>query len=242
MRFDFFKSRPINGTVLYNMKEDVKKLLSKYMEYGIYLSMLAERAHQIEDLDTTTYIQNNYKPGKDLLSAEKLLHDLNYMEFSRIKNINIENAVIEANKGFQIAKISNYPAEKKDAAELLSTIHQHFTNYKAAFDYQAIAKNIGDSIFYDENKNIALKSEFKYETEKKDNQLKQLSQAKKITELQNQRQKITLLLLIFGIVSASISAFLLFNRYKTNKQNELLKSIIEKSEAEKKLPKANSKH
>ena len=86
MRFDFFKSRPINGTVLYNMKEDVKKLLSKYMEYGIYLSMLAERAHQIEDLDTTTYIQNNYKPGKDLLSAEKLLHDLNYMEFSRIKN------------------------------------------------------------------------------------------------------------------------------------------------------------
>lgn len=154
---------------------------------------------------------------------------------------NYTQAMIEANKGFQIAKSSNYPAEKKDAAELLSKIHQHYGDYKTAFDYQTLAKNIGDSIFYDENKNIALKSEFKFETEKKEAKIKQLSQAKKITELENQRQKNTLYLLIFGIFSVLITSFLLFKRYKTNKQNELFKSEIEKSNAEKKATESELK-
>ena len=143
---------------------------------------------------------------------------------------NYAQALIEANKGFQIAKISNYPAEKKDAAELLSKIHQHYADYKTAFDYQTLAKNIGDSIFYDENKNIALKSEFKFETEKKESQIKALSQQKKIAELENQRQKSINLFIIIFLVSFLIISFLLFKRYKTNKENELLKISLEETE------------
>lgn len=143
---------------------------------------------------------------------------------------NYAKSLKEANKAFQIATISNYPAEKKDAAELLSIIYQHDANYKAAFEYQSIAKNIGDSIFYDENKNIALKSEFKYETEKKEAQIKALSQQKKIADLETQRQKSLLLLVMIGLISVLFIVFLLFKRYKSNKENELLKVSLEETE------------
>lgn len=159
----------------------------------------------------------------------------------KIRKKEYQSALMLANQSYELAKKSNYPSEKKAAAELLSETHFLTKNFKQAYDYQTIAKTIGDSIFYDENKNIALKSEFKYETEKKEAEINQLSQAKKITELENKRQKTTLLLLLIGIISALVTSYLLFKRYKTNKQNELLKSEIEKSQAEKKATESELK-
>ena len=150
-------------------------------------------------------------------------------------------ALTIAKNAFEISKKSNYPSEKKYAAELLANIYEQKNDFQKAYEFQSFAKTIGDSIFYDETKNIALKSEFKYETEKKEAQIKDLSQQKKISELENKRQKTTLFLLIFGIISALITSYLLFKRYKTKKQNELLKSEIEKAQAEKKATESELK-
>lgn len=187
-------------------------------------------------LEETNFNQaeDYFKQSADLFSKLNVNNNLARVQINLGKiylfKKNYKQALIDAEKGFKIAKISNYPAEKKDAAELLSAIHQHLTNYKAAFDYQTLAKNIGDSIFYDENKNIALKSEFKYETEKKESQIKALSQQKKIAELENQRQKSINLFIIIFLVSLVVISFLLFKRYKTNKENELLKISLEETE------------
>lgn len=127
------------------------------------------------------------------------------------------------------------------AAKNLKSIYAGLNNKSKAFEFAEIELKMIDSLSKVTSQNSAIKSLFKYETEIKDNQLKQLSQAKKITELENQRQKTTLFLLVFGIISALITSFLLFKRYKANKQNELLKSKIEKTQAENKATESELK-
>lgn len=180
-------------------------------------------------------IQNEIKDFSTSANAYKNLYKVEQ------ESGNLNQAILYLNKSNELSIQTNNSAEIIETSKIL---YEHFkkqNNYEKALAYYEKAIAEENKINKEEFNNAIIKAEFKYETEKKDNQLKQLSQAKKITELQNQRQKTTLLLLIFGIVSASISAFLLFKRYKANKQNELLKSIIEKSEAEKKATESELK-
>ncbi|WP_162846469.1 tetratricopeptide repeat-containing sensor histidine kinase [Flavobacterium dankookense] len=230
-----------NSNFQLNKYSEAKKFARKSLTISNKNNFETAKAMSLKHLGEIALEETNFNQAENYLKqSAALFNKLNVKNNLARVQINLgkiyllkknyKQALIEAEKGFKIAKISNYPAEKKDAAELLSTIHQHFTNYKAAFDYQTLAKNIGDSIFYDENKNIALKSEFKYETEKKESQIKALSQQKKIAELENQRQKSINLFIIIFLVSLVVISFLLFKRYKTNKENELLKISLEETE------------
>ena len=154
---------------------------------------------------------------------------------------NISLAKSNALKSYEDSKKNKYPSNLKEVAALLSKIYYKEKNFQEAYNFQEIEKKITDSIYFDENKDIALKAEYKYENEKKQSKIKALSQAKKITELENKRQKTTLSLLLIGIISLLITGYLLFKRYKTNKQNQLLKVEIEKSLAEKKASESELK-
>ncbi|MFC5682001.1 tetratricopeptide repeat-containing sensor histidine kinase [Flavobacterium sp. MAHUQ-51] len=158
--------------------------------------------------------------------AKVLIH----LGLIHLKNENVLEAFQSASSAFKIANTSNYPAEKKMASELLSDIHKKNKNFKEAYFYQSLAKTIGDSIFYDENKSNVLKSEFKHETDKKEAQIQLLSQQKTITELENQKQKTIILFVIIGLIFTIIIVFLIFKRYKSNKENELLRVTFEERE------------
>jgi two-component system, LytTR family, sensor kinase len=98
---------------------------------------------------------------------------------------------------------------------------------------------INDSLSQINIKNSALKSLFKYETEKKETQITQLSQKKRIAELESKRK--TSFLLLFGILffAVATTAYVLFGRFKTKKQNEILQNQLAETqkllEAEKKV-------
>jgi two-component system, LytTR family, sensor kinase len=162
-----------------------------------------------------------------------------------IKKNKKQQALQYALEAYKISNNSNFPSLKKDASEILILLYENDKNFKEAFYYQKISKKINDSIFYDENKNITLKAEFKYEAEKKEAQIKSLSQQKKIANLESQRQKTFTLVLAIAIISILITSYFLFNRYKIKKQNELLKSQLLQAqktiEAEKKATESELK-
>lgn len=141
-----------------------------------------------------------------------------------------QKAFILAHEAFEGAKISNYPSQQKESAELLAKMYHDQKNDQKAFFYQSFAKRIGDSLFYDEAKNTALKSEFTFETENREAKIKALSQQQKISTLENQRQKSLLWFLVVGIISIATVVYLLFKRYKSNQQNELLRVKLEETE------------
>ncbi len=197
--------------------------------YGNYCSYFLEKndlknayKYSILDIQLSSKIQREPNFTKTIIKHSSIL---------RLKKEN-KKALEFGLKAYTNSKQINNMSVLQSASKNLKEIYKAINNNELAFKYAEEEIKINDTLNLINTKNSAINSLFKYETEKKEAEIKVLSQQKKISELENKRQKTTLLLLIFGIISILISIFLLFKRYKTNKQNEILKSEIAKTQAE----------
>ena len=131
------------------------------------------------------------------------------------------------------------PKMTLDASRNLKEIYIKLSDKENTLKYALIEIDLNNSLSALNSKNSAIKSLFKYETEKKESQITELSQKKKIAELESKRK--TSLLLIFGIFFLAIATtgYVLFTRFKTKKQNEQLAAELAETqkllEAEKKV-------
>lgn len=107
-------------------------------------------------------------------------------------------------------------------------------NYQSAFHTLESYIELREKIFGIETKKNVDELSTKYETEKKEGQIKALSQQKKISELQSQRKTLILYSSVLVFFSVLLSLFFFFRKYKINKQNELLKQELQTTNAEKK--------
>ena len=181
--------------------------------------------------------------GRDFFSLYDGQMTVNLTAIAKIKNLQNKNseALKYALESKEVALKTQNLKYLQSVDEVLYKIYESTNKHKEALENYKNYITLRDSVTNEENKSEILKAEFKYEAEKKEAKIKQLSQAKTITELENKRQKTTLFLLIFGVFSAIITSFLLFKRFKSKKQTELLKSEIEKTSAEKKASESELK-
>lgn len=133
-------------------------------------------------------------------------------------------------QGFALAEKTNFPSDKRNAAEMLSTIFFKAKDFENAYKFKAIASEISEKIYFDESRDIALKATYRYETEKKEAKIKALDQQKKIAQLQSNKKTILINSFIISFVALAIIVYFLFSRYKTQKKNELLQTRLEEAE------------
>lgn len=148
--------------------------------------------------------------------------------YYRLKNYTKSEQYAE--QSLQLAQKNNYHYGVVNACETLEKIYEINKNPYEIISVLNLKANAKDSIKESESKEILYKKEFEYETEKKEAQIKALSQQKKISQLENQRQKSIILFGVILILTLFISSYVLFIRYKTKKQNELLKTKLEETE------------
>ena len=172
------------------------------------------------------------KMGKKSIGNYDGQMTVNLTAIAKIKNLQNKNgeALKFALESKKIALTTQNLKYLLSVNEILYKIYDATNRPKKALENYKNFITLRDSVTNEENKSDILKAEFKYESEKKEAQIKQLSQAKKITDLENKRQKTTVLFLIFGVFSILITGFLLFKRFKTKKQNELLRIQIEETQ------------
>lgn len=168
-----------------------------------------------------------YKHIEGMYSYAKELIKLG--EISLIKQ-QAEKAAQYAEDAYEIAGTSVYPALKKNAAEIISKACALQGNYKKAYEYKSIAAMIADSIFFDESRSMALKADFKYQSEKAESKIKELAQQKKISELKARQKNTLLYAVLLMVLILSLMAYFMFTRYKARKENELLRIELEESE------------
>lgn len=243
LTYVFIKKNNTNEATFYLQKAlKINKLLKN--KNGIATGLLG--------LGKINSINKNYSEAKkNYIKAIQILNE--NKDFSKCANAyknlykveqesgNPNQAIIYLKKSNKLALLTQNSNEIIETSKILYEYFKKQNNFEKALIYYEKAIVEESKINKEEFNNSIIKAEFKYENEKKEAKIKQLSQAKKITELENQRQKNTLYILIFGIFSVLITGFLIFKRYKTNKQNELLKSEIEKSNAEKKATESELK-
>ena len=181
-----------------------------------------------KSVELKTKLNDNYGLVNVYLSLAKLNYKMNQYE-KCIKN---------AKNVINIGTESKYLKELREANKLLSDCYAKKGDYKSGLDYYKVYKNLNDSIFNLKSNEKFMEISTKYETQKKENELKLMKQ-NEISEKKIER--ILILSLVFAILFFTTIIYLLYlkrkkeravllfkNRLK-EKENILIKTELEKS-------------
>ncbi len=138
-------------------------------------------------------------------------------------------------KSMLLSKDLGFPETIKNSAAQLHLIYSAIGNYKLAYENYQLYITMRDSIENQENKKASIKSQFKYEYEKKATaDSVKVAEEKKIVAVQLKQEKTQRFALYGGLAIVIVFAGFMFNRFRiTQKQ----KYIIELKEKETQLQK-----
>lgn len=201
-----------------------RNLVADYRTLGAYYTKISKTDSAIICLNKSLF----YSKKSELLSGTAMINiDLaNAYKDKKDKSNQKKNAEM----ALKIAQKIDLLSITYQAAEILAEIYKDEKNYRKYSDMLEIVLNHKNKLYNDETKNIAIKKEFEFTNQKKEAAIKELEQKNQITALQS-KQKSTILYSFIGLVIAiTLLSYFLFTRYKTKKQNELLKTKLEDAE------------
>ncbi len=143
--------------------------------------------------------------------------------YNGIKKYN--KAIEYANKGLKLAEEKNLLKLQKDITQTLSSIYEQNGEYKKALIFKDKYIALRDSISITENTKLVEDLNKKYQTDKKEAQIKLQNSEIKKKELENRQQKMLIygfavvIFLVFGVI------ILIYRQYKNKKKaNDILEA------------------
>lgn len=191
-----------------------------------------------------------YKQAESfLLRAREISEKEGYANFlgQTYKNLGVvywshnhkNKAIVYLNKAIAVAEKINNQNDLFKSLQILQKYYAETNDFKNAYTTSLKVSEINQSINGVEKEKIITETNTKYETEKKEAQIKSLEKDKKIARLDSEKQRNLIFIIIFLFVSILSTIYILFNRYKIKKQNEFLKEKLIEAEkiiiAEKKV-------
>ena len=211
--------------------DELSNINSVDMIFGYYL-VSAQVFKKMNQLDSSFYYfqksfevskKYNYSYGK----AESQLQ-LGAIAIQQKKYKEAERYLLT---GIEDAKTINYFAMLDEGYKYLSDIYAVTGRYKQAYEYFQKYKDVNDSVVNIDSKKIATELEKKYETEKKDSQLK-------LQKAQLQRKSILNYILVGSAVTILLISLLTYRTYK--QKQKLQQQRISELETEKQLTAAEA--
>jgi PAS domain S-box-containing protein len=171
----------------------------------------------------------NYKSG--IAKSLNCLGDVFFKQNDKKKTLEYYS------KSLQIAKQANLSDIILNNYEDFSDVFSKMNNYKEAYKYHKLYSNLHDSIFNEKTHRQIIEVQTKYETEKKEREIKLLSQEKEIEKAVIKKQKIIRNSFIAGFAFTIVLVLLAFNQIRIKKKinKELIKEIEERKYTEKLL-------
>ncbi len=130
-------------------------------------------------------------------------------------------------------KISTQNQDNESLEEIyyeLQKVYQTLGNYRGAYLALTNYVSLKDSLFNSEKNKTIQELNTKYETEKKETQIKYLSQQQQISKLESTRKTTLIYSILGGILALSAIAYFSFTRFRAKKENELLSNQLQEAE------------
>lgn len=234
---------------MYKNHEDYSKALEYYFQSLKIREELNNKVLIATSLNNIGIIYKNQEEYAKAMAfysrALKLSEEANNKEgisnsLSNISNLLLKQEKFKEAQGYAerslvLAQEIGYPSNIKSASGKLSKIYAKTGNYKGAYDMQVLYKQMSDSISNESTRKATVKSQFKYEYDKKAtaDSLK-TAEEKKVVALQLKQEKTQRFALYGGLILVFIFAGFMFNRFKVTQKQ---KNIIELKELETQLQK-----
>jgi serine phosphatase RsbU (regulator of sigma subunit) len=164
------------------------------------------------------------------------------------KKLNMNNIAIKyLDSSIVVFKNLNYKFQLKESIKTLAEIYAQTGRFDSAYKYQVLFSLYSDTLQNEETKKQFAEMSTKYESEKKDNNIKLLElekqNQKEISTLENKRKNAIIISIIGGLGLMVFFSGFSFNRWRITKKQKILielkeaetekqKSIVEKKNIE----------
>ena len=178
-----------------------------------------------------------FKKGYSIAEKYKAVYSMNQSRMQLGRVLTIQKRFTEAEPlllaAFSEIQKTNEPAQLNTAFDYLSRLYEESGDYKKALKFYKEFKEISDSISSDQNKKYATDLEVKYETEKKETQIKQLEAEKKVQQLSLHQKNTLNYILIGGAATLLLISLLSYRTYR--QKQKLQQQRISELEKERQL-------
>lgn len=227
----------LNANKLYNtfnFESGKSYAFTKYADF-LYAFSKKKVGNKIEIIDSLHqksfyYYSEALKIDEKIGNKQFVAENLSNLSYILLDKNNYQQALPLALRSLHISENMNYPKNILNSAKSLLRIYKVTGDTKKALEMSELCNKMNDTIYNTENKTQILKAEYNYETQKKEASIKQLEQQNQITSLQSKQKSIILYSIIGLVIAIALLSYFLFTRYKTKKQNELLKTKLEDAE------------
>lgn len=161
---------------------------------------------------------------------------LNYYDMG-----NKPEALLYQKKALEIAMETGDKQMIANAYFGMSSIYEKSGEFEFALKYYKLLEDLEDSVLNQQRSEQIAEMQAKYESDKKDNEIKQLWQEKEIRELVLKQQRLYLLLAVIFVVSL-IVFFMFFYKYQLFKEKQRRKIAILETEHQERLRIAKDMH
>ncbi len=230
-----------------------KALESDFIALGIFKELKDKAGISIthNSIASVYHSQGNYgKALENYRNARVLFEELNDKNGVAASTANIGDILLKQNKipeaksqlllSLQVAIEIGAKETAKSDYEALAFCDSISGDWKGAFHYHILFKQINDSIFNIESAKKTAEMTAKYESEKKESQIKLLEKDKEkqsaITLEEKKRQRLFLYSVILILLIVAVFAGFMYNRWKvTQKQKHLIekqKHLVEEHQKE----------
>lgn len=230
----FYKKGAFDSAYVYCQKaisilkefKNMKGLAEGYNNLGILYMHQKNFDMAITYLDSSVAINEKLQLRHSLAENYKTLGKIYYgmSDFKKSEYFALKSAAIAKENGMKKMLLNS--------ALILYKLYKKEKKYQSALEYYLLAMEINDSLTNIENKKASMKSQLKYEYEKKAaaDSVK-AAEEKKVTEAQLKQEKTQRLALYGGLGLIGLFALFMVNRFRvTNKQKKLIeeqKRVVE---------------
>ena len=234
-----------NLGILYRLQKDYPKALVYYQQS---LNIREEQGDKkaiaiiLNNIGTVCKEQKNYPQSLSYyLSALKMFEVISYREgiATALLNVgmifveqkNYPNALNYLNKSLKLFQETIIKDGERDVYQAIAELYVGIGNYKKAYENYFRYSAIKDTLFNEESSKQIHEMSTKYETEKKEQQIKLLNKDKEIQTKDLQRQKTIRNAVTGGLLLVLFFSFVLINRFLLiKKQKKVIETERETSE------------
>lgn len=196
-----------------------------YANAGIGYAALGQNQKAFGFLQTSIKLNTKYNNRKELSFAYIHLAKL----MVQLKKLN--EASENAKKAISIATAIGASKQVMDAQETLATITEKQGNFKDAYKLHLAATKIKDSLFKKDKTALITDYQVRYQTEKKEQQIKSLHQQNTIQQLEIKQRNLGLAIAAFMMIGGLFTGYLLYSRRKIKEEARLQAEINKQQEA-----------
>jgi serine phosphatase RsbU (regulator of sigma subunit)/Tfp pilus assembly protein PilF len=204
-------------------RDDKTSIADVLIDIGdVYKDQAPSRALQLFQRSLNLYRESGYREG-EALALTKVANA--YFLSGETKR-----ALTSGLSSLELSRQLPYPENIRNAAAVLKRIYVQLDQPREALEMFELYIRMRDSLSNEEKRKIVLKSEFKYEFEKKEALLvQQQEKARLLAEEKQQRQRFMIWSALFVLLLVAIFAVLIYKRLKITRRQNV---IIEKQKGE----------